>query len=85
MPERLENRAFSRVGAKEQREWCKFDHLLAADSFKIRYLKATQTHGNVRFICWLIVVSLLNGRRLSLAATIDSEVLSRLMQALDPS
>lgn len=32
-----------------------------------------------------VKITLVNGRRLSVAATIDSEVLSRLVQALDPS
>ena len=33
----------------------------------------------------LVEITLVNGRRLSVAATINSEVLSRLVQALDPS
>ena len=33
----------------------------------------------------LVEITLVNGRRLSVAATIDLEVLSRLVQALDPS
>ena len=33
----------------------------------------------------LVEITLVNGRRLSVAATIDPRVLARLVQALDPS